>query len=120
MIPPDKPAGRKEQLHPPDRLVVADAAAWRAWLDTNEATSDGVRLVLAKKGTTQPTTLTYAQALAEALCSGWIDGRRNAIDETTFQQHFTPRRQASIWSQRNVAIVTLLTQDGRMRPCGQA
>lgn len=105
---------------PPDRLVVADAAAWRAWLDEHEDDSDGVRLVLAKKGTVEPTRLTYAEALDEALCSGWIDGRRNAIDAATFQQHFTPRRKRSIWSQRNVALVARLIDAGRMRPRGQA
>lgn len=103
-----------------DRLVVADAAAWRSWLDTHEDSSDGVKLVLAKKGTTSPTSLTYAEALEEALCSGWIDGRRNAIDDATFQQHFTPRRRASLWSQRNVTLVTRLTDEGRMRPRGQS
>jgi uncharacterized protein YdeI (YjbR/CyaY-like superfamily) len=103
----------------PGRLVVADAAAWRAWLDAHEGTSDGVGLVLAKKGTAAPTTLSYAQALEEALCSGWIDGRRNAIDGMTFQQLFTPRRRASIWSQRNVRIVADLVAQGRMRPRGQ-
>jgi uncharacterized protein YdeI (YjbR/CyaY-like superfamily) len=105
---------------PSDQLVVADAAAWRAWLDRHESTSDGVRLVLAKKGTTEPTALTYAEALEEALCSGWIDGRRNAIDEATFQQHFTPRRKTSMWSRRNVTIVEVLIDSGRMRPRGHS
>ncbi|MDF2579850.1 MAG: hypothetical protein K0S49_1429, partial [Microbacterium sp.] len=82
----------------PALLVVADAVAWRAWLDSHESDSDGVRLVLAKKNVTEPTSLTYAQALDEALCSGWIDGRRNSRDETTFVQLFTPRRARSIWS----------------------
>lgn len=103
-----------------DRLAVADAAAWRSWLDAHEESSDGVALVLAKKGTTSPTSLTYAEALEEALCSGWIDGRRNAIDDATFQQHFTPRRRASIWSQRNVMLVARLIDEGRMRPRGQS
>ncbi|PZU36915.1 MAG: hypothetical protein DI573_12630 [Microbacterium sp.] len=102
-----------------ERLVVADAAAWRAWLDIHEDTSDGVYLVLAKKGTTTPTTLTYAEALDEALCSGWIDGRRNRIDDETFQQHFTPRRKTSMWSQRNVGIVEALISERRMRPRGR-
>jgi uncharacterized protein YdeI (YjbR/CyaY-like superfamily) len=103
-----------------DRLLVPDAAAWREWLDVNESRSDGIRLVLAKKGVTEPTSLTYAEALEEALCSGWIDGRRNALDELTFLQHFTPRRKASIWSLRNVDIVARLSADGRMRERGQA
>jgi uncharacterized protein YdeI (YjbR/CyaY-like superfamily) len=103
----------------PAQLVVADVAAWRAWLDDHESTSDGVRLVLAKKGTTVPTSLSYAEALEEALCSGWIDGRRNALDASTFQQLFTPRRARSIWSQRNVGIVGVLIASGRMRARGQ-
>ena len=99
-------------------LIVADVERWRAWLDENESVSDGVRVVLAKKGTTTPTTLTYASALDEALCSGWIDGRRQSRDATTFWQHFTPRRSRSLWSTRNVDIVGRLADEGRMRPRG--
>ncbi|MFZ2529903.1 MAG: YdeI/OmpD-associated family protein [Rhodococcus sp. (in: high G+C Gram-positive bacteria)] len=106
--------------HQPAALVVADVAAWRAWLDGHEDSSDGVRLVLAKKGTTVPTSLSYADALEEALCSGWIDGRRNALDAFTFRQHFTPRRARSIWSQRNVDIANRLIASGRMRARGLA
>ncbi|PYY41416.1 hypothetical protein DEJ32_03415 [Curtobacterium sp. MCPF17_046] len=101
-------------------FVVADAAAWRAWLDGHEDTSDGVWLVLAKKGTTSPTSLTYAQALDEALCSGWIDGSKRGLDAATFLQRFTPRRKASLWSKRNVRLVAALVEAGRMRPRGQA
>jgi uncharacterized protein YdeI (YjbR/CyaY-like superfamily) len=104
----------------PDPLIVADAAAWRAWLDDHEGSSDGVSLVLAKKGTREPTSLTYAEALEEALCSGWIDGRRNARDAGTFLQRFTPRRARSLWSRRNVAIVAELVASGRMRARGHA
>ncbi|MDL9981543.1 YdeI/OmpD-associated family protein [Microbacterium sp. ASV49] len=101
-------------------FVVADVAAWRAWLDENEDTSDGVWLVLAKKGTTSPTTLNYAAALDEALCSGWIDGQKAGGDAATFLQRFTPRRKASLWSKRNVELVARLSDEGRMRPRGQA
>lgn len=101
-------------------FVVADAAAWRAWLHGHEDTSDGVWLVLAKKGTTSPTSLTYAQALDEALCSGWIDGSKRGLDAATFLQRFTPRRKASLWSKRNVGLVAALVEAGRMRPRGQA
>lgn len=104
----------------PELFTVPDVAAWRAWLDANESTSDGVWLVLAKKGTTEPTTLTYAQALDEALCSGWIDGQKGRIDDATFRQRFTPRRKASMWSQRNIGIVEELIASGRMRERGQA
>jgi uncharacterized protein YdeI (YjbR/CyaY-like superfamily) len=101
-------------------LVVADASAWRTWLDENENSSDGVWVVMAKKGVVSPTSLTYAEALDEALCSGWIDGQRRGRDETTFRQRFTPRRRASLWSQRNIGLVQELIAAGRMRPAGHA
>ncbi|MCG7311284.1 YdeI/OmpD-associated family protein [Brachybacterium halotolerans subsp. kimchii] len=106
------------ELPPP--LVVADAAAWRAWLDAHEDTSEGVWLLLAKKGGSGPTTLTYQQALEEALCSGWIDGQRRAHDEHSFRQRYTPRRPRSIWSQRNVDIIGRLEAASRMRERGRA
>lgn len=101
-------------------LVLPDAAAWRTWLDEHEGDTDGVWLVLAKKGTSEPTSLTYDEALDEALCSGWIDGQKRGRDEATFRQRFTPRRKASLWSQRNIGLVATLTADGRMRERGQA
>lgn len=106
-------------MEPVPQLVVADAAAWRTWLERNESASAGVWLILAKKGTSDPTSLNYQQALEEALCSGWIDGRRQAVDRAVFQQHFTPRRAASVWSLRNTGIVTSLIKAGRMRARGQ-
>ncbi|RIJ52898.1 YdeI/OmpD-associated family protein [Clavibacter phaseoli] len=99
-------------------LTVPDRDAWRAWLDAHEESSDGVWLVLAKKGTTDPTSLTYAEALDEALCSGWIDGQTASIDERIFRRRFTPRRKASLWSERNIGLVASLTAEGRMRPAG--
>jgi uncharacterized protein YdeI (YjbR/CyaY-like superfamily) len=106
---------------PPDQhFVVADAAAWRAWLDAHEDLHDGVWLVLAKKGVTEPTSITYDQALDEALCSGWIDGQVHSLDASTYLQRFTPRRKRSIWSARNVGHIARLEQEGRMRPRGRA
>lgn len=77
-------------------------------------------LVLAKKGTSEPTTLTYDQALEEALCQGWIDGQSRRRDDCTYEQRFTPRRARSPWSQRNVGIVERLTAEGRMLAAGLA
>ena len=105
---------------PADILCVADVAGWRAWLDANDGTSDGVWLMLAKKGTTEPTSLTYAQALDEALCSGWIDGQKRSNDESTFLQRFTPRRPRSVWSARNVEHIERLGAEGRMTAQGIA
>jgi uncharacterized protein YdeI (YjbR/CyaY-like superfamily) len=101
-------------------LVVRDAAAWRRWLAKHHEDQDGVWLVLAKKGTTKPTSLTYDQALDEALCHGWIDGKVQRKDEATYRQRFTPRRKRSPWSQRNVGIVERLRSEGRMHPAGEA
>ena len=102
----------------PPQLIVRDAAAWRTWLAENVDEQAGVWLVLAKKGTTDPTSLSYAAALEEALCHGWIDGQARRRDEGTYVQRFTPRRRRSMWSQRNVGIVERLTAEGRMHPQG--
>jgi uncharacterized protein YdeI (YjbR/CyaY-like superfamily) len=99
-------------------LLVADTAAWRAWLDANHAASSGVRLVLAKKGATEPTRLTYDDALPEALCYGWIDGQLTRRDDATYRVRFTPRRARSAWSKRNVETVDRLIAEGRMQPAG--
>lgn len=101
-------------------LTVPDSAAWRAWLAENYDTSAGVWLTVAKKGTTSPTSLTYAQALDEALCYGWIDGQARSADELTYIQRFSPRRARSNWSKRNVGNVERLLAEGRMHPAGIA
>jgi uncharacterized protein YdeI (YjbR/CyaY-like superfamily) len=99
-------------------LVVADAATWRAWLVDHHAQSTGVWLVLAKKGTTDPTSLSYERALEEAICFGWIDGQVGPRDSTTFLRRFTPRKAHSSWSQRNVDIAQRLVTSGRMHDSG--
>ena len=100
-------------------LIVADAAAWRRWLADHHVAAPGVWLVLAKKNAEGPTTLTYDQALEEALCHGWIDGQVGRRDESTYRQRFTPRRERSAWSKRNVRLVERLDRDGRMQPAGR-
>lgn len=101
-------------------LTVADAAAWRAWLGEHHDEQAGVWLVLAKKGTTKPTSLTYDEALEEALCHGWIDGQARRGDDVTYRQRFTPRRRRSQWSKRNVGLAERLNAEGRMHPAGVA
>ena len=102
-----------------DELIVADAEVLRAWLLRNHATSSGVWLALTRKGGTV-TTLTWQQAVDEALCFGWIDGQARKGDEQTSWIRFTPRRPRSSWSQRNVANVARLESQGRMMPPGRA
>ena len=76
-------------------------------------------LALTKKGGTV-TTLTWQQAVDEALCFGWIDGQARKRDEESSWIRFTPRRSRSPWSQRNVAHVARLEAEGRMQPAGRA
>ena len=98
---------------------MADAKAWRKWLSDHRE-SDGVRLVLAKKGAGGPTTLVHREALDEALCFGWIDGQAASRDERTWRVLFTPRRRRSLWSKRNVGHAERLLAEGRMDPAGIA
>jgi len=102
-----------------DELIVADAEALRAWLSAHHATSPGVWLALTKKGGTL-TTLTWQQAVDEALCVGWIDGQTRKRDLETSWIRFTPRSPRSTWSQRNIAHVTRLEAQGRMLGAGRA
>ncbi|GAB7192258.1 YdeI/OmpD-associated family protein [Kineococcus sp. NUM-3379] len=102
-----------------DELLVADAEELRAWLLVHHASSPGVWLVLTRKGGTL-TSLTWQQAVDEALCVGWIDGQGRRRDEQTSLVRYTPRRARSIWSRRNVAHVARLEEQGRMLPAGRA
>jgi len=102
-----------------DVLVVPDAEALRSWLFVHHTTSPGVWLALTKKGGTT-TTLTWQQAVDEALCVGWIDGQARKRDDETSLIRFTPRGPRSSWSQRNVAHVARLERAGRMLPAGRA
>jgi len=100
-------------------LVVPDAAALRAWLLEHYASSPGVWLALGRKGGTI-TSLTWAEAVDEALCVGWIDGQGRRRDEQTSSIRYLPRGRRSMWSQRNVANVARLEAEGRMLPAGRA
>lgn len=100
-------------------LQVGDAAAWRDWLAGHHDSSPGVWLVLHRRGG-GVTALTYADALDEALCFGWIDGQGAKRDAESYLQRMTPRRPTSAWSERNVGYVTRLESEGRMREPGRA
>jgi uncharacterized protein YdeI (YjbR/CyaY-like superfamily) len=100
-------------------IAFKDTATWRRWLDKNHNKEDGVWLRIYKKGTNIP-TVTYAEALDDALCYGWIDGQKKGYDEESFLQKFTPRRARSMWSKRNIEHVARLTQSKLMMPPGLA
>jgi uncharacterized protein YdeI (YjbR/CyaY-like superfamily) len=91
----------------------------RAWFDANHATADELWLGYHKKATGRP-TVTWSDAVDEALCVGWIDSVRYSLDEGRSAQRFTPRRKGSMWSAINVRKVAELTAQGRMRPAGLA
>lgn len=101
-------------------LIVRDAKAWHRWLKANHAKETHAWLVLARKGVTDPTSLTRAEALESALIFGWIDGQARSRDEYTFLQRFTPRRSRSPWSIVNVNFANQLIADGKMQPAGLA
>jgi uncharacterized protein YdeI (YjbR/CyaY-like superfamily) len=87
------------------------------WLDKNHADSNGIWMRIYKKGSDEP-TVTYAEALDEALCYGWIDGQKKSYDDASWIQKFTPRRPRSQWSKINTGHVERLTKEGRMKPAG--
>jgi uncharacterized protein YdeI (YjbR/CyaY-like superfamily) len=93
--------------------------AWRDWLARHHASSTGVWLVYAKKHSGLP-SLTYNDAVEEALCFGWIDSKINPIDDAFYMQIFTPRALKSAWSALNKARVTRLLAAGLMTPAGLA
>lgn len=89
----------------------------RAWLARHHAT--GTELLLrCFKVHAAHLGVTYAQALDEALCYGWIDGIRRAVDDDSFSVRFTPRKPTSIWSRVNIGHVERLTAAGRMQQAG--
>lgn len=98
-------------------MPFASAAEWERWLEDNHAGSEGVWIKMAKKGSGID-SVHYPEVLESALCFGWIDGRREPLDERYFLQRFTPRRPRSRWSRINREKAERLIADGRMRPDG--
>jgi uncharacterized protein YdeI (YjbR/CyaY-like superfamily) len=96
----------------------ATVKQWNAWLTKHHAGSPtGIWLQLFKKDSGEK-TITYDEALDEALCYGWIDGQKKGYDEISWLQKFTPRRSKSIWSKRNTLKVKKLIEEKRMKPAG--
>ncbi|HEX2202119.1 MAG TPA: YdeI/OmpD-associated family protein [Longimicrobium sp.] len=91
----------------------------RRWLEENHAAAAELYVGFYKKGSGK-TGITYAQALDEALCFGWIDGVRKRIDDARFTIRFTPRKRGSTWSEVNVKRAGELEAEGRMTPAGLA
>jgi uncharacterized protein YdeI (YjbR/CyaY-like superfamily) len=98
-------------------IAFRSQAAWAAWLAENHTTSPGLWLKLAKKGSGIP-SVTYDEAVEEALCYGWIDGLKRPYDDQWWLQKFTPRGKKSMWSQINRDKAERLIAAGRMQPAG--
>lgn len=103
----------------PSATVFDSPAAFRAWLRAHHARASELLVSIRKSGVSRP-GITYAEALDEALCYGWIDGVRRRIDDESFSIRFSPRKPKSIWSRINVAHVKRLMAEGRMRKAGLA
>jgi uncharacterized protein YdeI (YjbR/CyaY-like superfamily) len=101
------------------KIAFASAAEWEQWLETNHTVCEGLWIKMAKKDAGVE-SVRYPEVLESALCFGWIDGRREALDERHFLQRFTPRRPRSRWSRINREKVERLIVDRRMRPAGLA
>ena len=91
----------------------------QAWLARNGDKSKGIWLAYYKKSSGKK-SLTYEEALQEALCYGWIDSTVGRVDAERYKQRFTPRNEKSIWSASNKARVKKLIVEGRMAPPGLA
>jgi uncharacterized protein YdeI (YjbR/CyaY-like superfamily) len=101
------------------KIAFRSAAEWERWLEDNHATAEGVWIKVAKKGTGIE-SVRDPEELETALCFGWIDSRREALDERYFLQRYTPRRSRSRWSRINRETAERLIAEGRMRPAGLA
>ena len=95
----------------------ATRAAWRKWLETNHLSRQAVWLVFYTKKSGK-STLTWAEAMAEALCYGWIDSKKIKIDEEKAHQFFSKRKPHSTWSKVNKTHVQRLIAEGLMTAAG--
>ena len=101
----------------PAPIIFSNAAAFRDWLDANHDSATELWIGYYRKGVVK-TSITYAEAVDEALCYGWIDGLTRRFDEEVTSQRFTPRRPTSNWSAINIGKVGRLKAEGRMHPAG--
>lgn len=97
-------------------MIFTDRSEFRKWLEANCLSSGGIWLTFAKGGFK---TLSAAEALEEALCFGWIDGKMKSTDETSYEKYFAPRRENSKWSDKNKALAKSLEERGLMTEYGR-
>ncbi len=100
-----------------EQVLAADRDIWREWLVQYHSIAKGVWLVYHKKASGQP-SVSYAEAVEEALCFGWIDSTMRPVDEQRYMQLFTPRKSGSEWSGLNKERVARMIEQGKMTKAG--
>jgi uncharacterized protein YdeI (YjbR/CyaY-like superfamily) len=98
-------------------LYAKNRDEWRKWLEENHSTVKGIWLIYYKKLSGKP-RISYPDAVEEAICFGWIDGKIKRVDDYYYKQWFTPRRKGSSWSKLNISRAQKLIDEGLMRPEG--
>ena len=107
---------------PVRQVTPRNQRAWRRWLEANHAAVPEVWVVFYKKPAQRPgrPTLTYGEAVEEAICFGWIDGLKRRIDDERYTHRFTPRKPDSRWSESNRERLARMRSAGLMAPPGEA
>lgn len=98
-------------------LYVSNREDWRKWLEANHNQETEIWLIYYKKHTKKP-TISYDDAVEEALCFGWIDSTAKRIDDERYMQRFTPRKDVNNWSELNISRVKKLIKEGKMTEIG--
>ena len=109
--------------NPPGRQVTPRSQhAWRRWLEVNHAAVPETWVVFYRKPARRPgrPTLTYGEAVEQAICFGWIDGLKRRLDDERYTHRFTPRKPDSRWSESNRERLARMRSAGLMAPPGEA
>ena len=102
-----------------ETVFAKDRTEWRRWLEKNHARREEIWLAFYKKASGKQ-TIRYDQAVEEALCFGWVDGKKRKLDEEAYAFRFTPRKVKSAWSKSNLVRVERLIAEGKMMAAGLA
>lgn len=102
-----------------ETLYITTRDEWRGWLAQHHTQKQEVWLVFCRKGSGKP-SLSYDEAVEEAICYGWIDSQIRGLDEMRFARRFTPRREGSPWSDYNRKRAVKMLRQGRMTEPGRA
>jgi uncharacterized protein YdeI (YjbR/CyaY-like superfamily) len=115
-----KPKGKTTDSQGVSRLLYfASRAEWRRWLAENHGEAKEVWVGHWKIFTGKP-TVSYDEAVEEALCFGWVDGKKKSVDAERYAYRYTPRSPQSSWSALNIDRAKRLMAEGKMTPSGLA